>query len=134
LESDRRDPVGLRIDTRLIEAEAVGRHFRDGGALIASAPRSGARLVPAGGDDRVAGADPATAATAVLREKAFWTFGRGQRLGDLRRMIRQYNGAASAFPSGSFLKGGTYGTDVNFPVPDVERVNPQFAGCIDRNA
>jgi len=27
-----------------------------------------------------------------------------------------------------------YGSDVNFPVPDGERVNPQFLGCIDRNA
>jgi hypothetical protein len=70
-----------------------------------------------------------------FREKAFWTFGRGQRLGDMRRMIRQYNlTAGSVFPTGSFFKGGNYGNDVNLPVPDAERANPLFTGCIDRNA
>jgi len=38
------------------------------------------------------------------------------------------------FPSGQHYKGGNYGSDVNFPVPYAERVNPQFHGCIDRNA
>ena len=32
------------------------------------------------------------AVTLFFREKAFWTFGRGQRLGDERRLIRQYSG------------------------------------------
>ena len=76
------------------------------------------------------------AATAVFfREKAFWTFGRGQRLGDLRRLVRQYGiPAATAFPAGTFFKGGAYGDDVNFAVPDAERANPLFAGCTDRTA
>jgi hypothetical protein len=35
----------------------------------------------------------------LFRERAFWTFGRGQRLGDLRREIRVYNKtAAQVFP------------------------------------
>jgi hypothetical protein len=38
------------------------------------------------------------------------------------------------FPSGTFHKGGTYSTDVNAPVPDVEKSNPLYTGCIDRNA
>jgi hypothetical protein len=84
-------------------------------------------------------ATPATqdAATSLyFREKAFWTFARGQRLGDLRRLIRQYGRTQdNVFPTGVYFKGGLpYGKDVNFPVPDGERVNPQFTGCIDRNA
>jgi hypothetical protein len=38
------------------------------------------------------------------------------------------------FPAGQQYKGVPYGSDVNFPVPDPERPNPQFAGCIDRKA
>ena len=83
-------------------------------------------------------ATPATkdAATSLLfREKAFWTFGRGQRLPDLRRLIRQYGRTEEqVFPSGVFFKGGTYGTDVNFPVPSSEQVNPLFSSCLDRKA
>jgi hypothetical protein len=83
-------------------------------------------------------ATPATkedATSLFFREKAFWTFGRGQRLGDLRRLVRQYGRSQDkVFPSGQHYKGGSYGSDVAFPVPDAERVNPQFTGCIDRNA
>ena len=80
-------------------------------------------------------ATQADATTLFFREKGFWTFGRGQRLGDLRRLIRQYGrGEAQVFPKGNYLKGGIYGSDVNFPVPDIELVNPQFKGCIDRSA
>ena len=81
---------------------------------------------------------PATkdaAVTLFFREKAFWTFGRGQRLGDLRRLIRQYTrGANTVFPTGTFFKGGNYGPDVNFPATVDELNNPQFTGCTDRNA
>ena len=70
--------------------------------------------------------DPGTAAGRVaqfFREKAFWTFGRGQRLNDLRRLVRQYGRTQDkVFPSGQDYKGGTYGSDVNFPVPDAERI------------
>lgn len=89
-------------------------------------------------------ATPATkdAATDLyFREKAFWLFSRGQRLGDLRRLIRQYNRAPeNVFPTGTFHKNGNppYGTDVNFPVATTSTVdegaNPNFHGCIDRKA
>jgi len=75
----------------------------------------------------------------LFREKAFWLFGRGYRVGDMRRLIRQYGrSAASVFPTGAWHKGGNYGTDVNFPVPQAETNNPNLTGvtntCIDRNA
>jgi hypothetical protein len=89
-------------------------------------------------------ATPATkdAATDLyFREKAFWVFSRGQRLGDLRRLIRQYGRAQeNVFPTGTFHKNGNppYGTDVNFPIATTstidEGANPNFHGCIDRKA
>jgi len=83
-------------------------------------------------------ADPGTPAARLdllLREKAFWTFSRGQRLGDMRRLIRYYNRPANTvFPEGQHYRGTTYGTDVNLPVPQEELNNPKFHGCTDRNA
>ncbi|MEP6732148.1 MAG: hypothetical protein ABJE10_15995 [bacterium] len=80
-------------------------------------------------------ADVPSATTLLFREKAFWTFGRGQRLPDLRRLVRQYNRPQDqVFPTGLFFKGGSYGTDVNFPVPTSEQTNPLFSACLDRKA
>lgn len=81
-----------------------------------------------------AGKDAAT--TLFLREKAFWTFGGAQRLGDLRRQVRQYaRGAETAFPTGSFFKtGSAYGADVNLPVTVQEANNSLSKGCTDRKA
>jgi starch-binding outer membrane protein, SusD/RagB family len=77
----------------------------------------------------------AAALQVLFREKAFWTFGRGQRLPDLRRLIRQYNLLeTSVFPTGVYFKGGVYGHDVNMQVPTSELSNPNFTGCMDRNA
>lgn len=82
--------------------------------------------------------DPATLAERqdlLFRERGFWLFARGNRLGDMRRLIRQYGRTAnSVFPTGAFIKGGSYGTDVNFPMVQAEQNNPLFNGCIDRNA
>ena len=80
---------------------------------------------------------PATqdaATTLFFREKAFWTFGRGQRLNDVRRLMRQYKRTEDqVFPTGSYFKGGTYGHTIQLPVTNTERSNPLFTGCIDRN-
>jgi starch-binding outer membrane protein, SusD/RagB family len=90
-----------------------------------------------------AGLDPlgtpgdATAATDLLfRERAFWLFATGHRLGDMRRLIRQYGrDANSVFPTGDYFKGGlTYGEDVNLPLPRRETNNPNVAGCLNRDA
>ena len=139
----RDDPVPMvsGIDARLIEAEALlNAPDYPGMVAILNQLRTDR---PAIGNFRPA---VMTATLAVptsklaaedlfFREKAFWTFGRGQRMSDLRRLIRQYGRTQdNVFPSGVYFKGGTYGTDVNFPVPDAELLNPNFTGCIDRNA
>jgi len=135
-------PILSGIDARLIEAEAK-LNTNDIAGMVAilnalrAAPQNlGAITTPA----MAALTAPTTQADAVtlfFREKAFWTFSRGQRLGDLRRLIRLYGKAADGsdtFPAGPFFKGGTYGTDVNFPVTVDEQNNPQFTGCTDRKA
>ena len=85
---------------------------------------------------RPAGPTQAAATDLFFREKAFWQFGRGQRLGDLRRLIRQYGRTEdNTFPEDGFHKTPfKFGDDVNMPVPDAEKTNPNFKGCIDRKA
>jgi hypothetical protein len=86
--------------------------------------------------------DAATATDLLFRERAFWLFATGHRLGDMRRLIRQYGRDAEAvFPTGEWYKSGlTYGFDVNLPLPRRETNNPNvpkdpgLAGCLDRNA
>ena len=137
----RDDPIAMvsGIDARLIEAEArlnasdIAGTMTILNALRAAPPRIGT-FQPA-----VMGplATPATQDAAIslfFREKALWQFARGQRLSDLRRLVRQYGRPQDqVFPSGQQYKGVPYGTDTSLPVPDAERVNPQFTGCIDRN-
>ncbi len=83
--------------------------------------------------------DPGTAdgrLNLLFREKAFWTFSRGQRLGDMRRLIRFYGRTPeNTFPVGTHYRGITYGDDVNFPITtDEVNGNPDFKGCFDRKA
>jgi starch-binding outer membrane protein, SusD/RagB family len=159
----RTDPaiVVSGIDARLIEAEAkLNANDIPGMLAILNALRATSQNLGSNGGTAVNSgvmtplALPATpqAATALLfREAAFWTFGRGQRLGSLRRLIRQYGGTftpgapapaagsamqtgSTTFPTGAFFKGGVYGNDVNFPIHPDEKNNALFTACLDRNA
>ena len=57
-------------------------------------------------------------------------FATGHRLGDMRRLIRQYGRtAATSSQSGTYIKGGSYGTDVNLPIPQEEQNNPNRSGA-----
>ena len=122
-------------EARLIEAEAALQAGNTAGWLATlNALRAGVTgLAPL--------TDPGTADGRVdlmFSERAFWLFATANRLGDLRRMIRQYGRSANAiFPTGTHHKGPQYGSDVNFPVPDQEKQNPNYSdgiSCIDRNA
>jgi len=72
----------------------------------------------------------------LFSERAFWLYATGHRLGDMRRLIRQYlRPADTVFPIGDYHKGGgVYGPDVNLPVPIEEQNNPNGGTCTDRNA
>lgn len=125
--------VASGVEARLIEAEAKLQD--DGADAVAdlNALRATAGLAPL--------ADPGTQAGRVdmlFEERARWLFGTSHRLGDMRRMIRQYGrDQAAVFPTGTYFKGGVYGSDVNFPIPFEESENPNVTAgtniCIDRN-
>jgi hypothetical protein len=127
------------IDARMVEAEVALRAGNVTGwlaihnALRAAPPKLG-EIQPAAMAPLT---DPGTDAARVslhFREKAFWTFSRGQRLGDMRRLIRQFGRTeANTFPQGVHYKGGSYGKDVNLPIVTDEKNNPNFKGCTDRN-
>lgn len=131
--------VANGIDARMIEAEValragnVTQFLAIHNALRAAPPKLG-EIQPTA---MPALTDPGSEAARVdahFREKAFWTFSRGQRLGDMRRLIRQYGRTeANTFPQGVHYKGGSYGKDVNLPIVTAERNNPNFTGCTDRN-
>jgi starch-binding outer membrane protein, SusD/RagB family len=95
--------------------------------------RAGAGLDPLG-----APGDLVAATDLLFRERAFWLYATGHRLGDMRRLIRQYGRAAdTVFPSGDYFKAGlTYGVGVNLPLPRREGNNPNVpdAACLDREA
>ena len=139
------------VEARLIEAENLAR---SGGAyvdilntmraslptlitalpgpstLLLNAPPVTATSLPA----LVAPATQADQISQVFQERAYWLFLTGHRLGDMRRLIKHINRPAeSIFPTGAYFKGGTYGVDVNYPVPFQETNNPNFTQCLDRN-
>ncbi len=121
------DPVSMAtgIEARLIEAEA---------ALQASDPptwlsklNTARATIPALGNL----SDPGTFDTRVdltFRERAFWMFLTGHRLGDLRRLVRQYGRAKeSVYPTGAYHKQGlTRGVQATLRVPQPEVNNSNY--------
>jgi hypothetical protein len=129
--------VANGIDARLIEAEAqlnAGNVAGTNGMLpILNGLRGSARSLGTVTTPVMAAlADPGTQAgqeDLLFREKAFWTFSRGQRLGDMRRLIRQYGRSATdVYPEGQHYRGTTYGTDLTLPIPQQELNNPKYTG------
>lgn len=80
--------------------------------------------------------DPGTAAARVnliFRERAFWLYATGHRLGDMRRLIRNYGRtAATVFPVGTSTKNGAFGNDVNLAIAFGEQNNTAYvpSACI----
>lgn len=123
------------LEAQLIRAEA---ELSGGGPWLATLNglREGAGLAaledPGTRDGRV---------RVLFEERARWLFGTGHRHGDLRRLVRQYGYQQDeVFPTGSFFKGGAYGSDVNFPIPFEEHENEALSGlegqslCLNREA
>ena len=131
-------PVGDGIEARLIEAEAqlqggdlagmttTLNDLRDAFPDLLLGPPL---AVPASEDQ---GED------LLFAERAFWLYATGHRLGDMRRLVRPAplgygRPVDTVFPIGDYHKAGSYGSDVNFPLPIEEQNNPNSAGCLDRN-
>lgn len=130
------------IEARLIEAEAA---LAVGGGWLAilNTLRADVEDLMGGQIDNYADAmsdltdptlaplvDPGAVAARVdmlFQERAFWLWGTGTRLGDLRRLINQYSRTeAAVYPSGAYHKGGVHGIDVVFPLDFDEINNPLY--------
>ena len=141
------------IDARLVEAEAALAAGNAAGMLSILNTLRATTIVLVAPSPNASGTHPGLTYTAnalppltdpgtadarinlLFREKAFWTFTRGQRLGDLRRLVRQYKRTADqVYPIGSHYRGATYGADVTLPITTGEsNGNPNFKGCLDKN-
>lgn len=121
------------IEARLIEAEAA-LHNDDPSWLTILNDLRASRITPA----LPALTDPGTADARVdllFRERAFWLFATGHRLGDLRRLIAYYGrGSETVFPTGAYHLGGGYesATSLPFPAALEARHNPAVTGCTSR--
>ncbi len=132
---DQYAPVAIAsgIEARLIEAEAA---LQGGGGnwlgilndlrATAIAPPMDALEDPGTPDARV---------DLLFRERAFWLFGTGHRMGDLRRLLRQYGRTQNdTYPVGHYKGPQNYGTDVVFILTLSEQSNPEGFSCLNREA
>ena len=117
------------IEARLVEAEAALQTSDFVGMMT---KLNELRATMALGDL----SDPGTPEARVdllFSERARWMFATGHRLGDLRRLIRQYDrDPETVFPTGLYHLAGEYGTDGDFGIPEDENANPNFSGCFSR--
>jgi hypothetical protein len=144
-------PLANGVEARLIEAEVA---LRTGDAatwlatlntLRATTSLYTCALNAVGCTNRTTAlpalVDPGTAAARVemhFKERAYWLFLTSHRLGDMRRLMRQYGrNSETVFPTGPYsrpstanppvpIPAGTYGTDVSLPVPDRRGEQPEL--------
>ena len=129
-------PLATGTEARLIEAEAALR-AGNVGTFTSIHNQLRATLNTASVGPISATMTEAERVNLHFRERALWLYATGHRLGDLRRLVRQYGRAENTvFPTGNYYRPQypTFGTDVNFPVPFAETNNPNFTGCLDRAA
>lgn len=108
-------------EARLIQAEALLRAGDASGSLsILNALRASNGLSPL--------SDPGTPTARVsqlFRERALWLWLTGHRLGDLRRLVRQYGRSANTvYPTGVYSGALMYGTQLDLVVYEVN--NPRY--------
>jgi hypothetical protein len=137
------------LEARLIEAEAALNTGGDWLGMLNSLRADVATLMAAQIDDYdqwvsnptlAPLTDPGSEAARVdllMQERAMWLWGTGHRVADLRRMVNYYNRSeAEVYPSGTYHKGGSHGSDVVFPVDFDEGNNKLFdaAQCVVTSA
>lgn len=129
---NRDAPMALAtgVEARLIEAEAALHDAGDWLGILndlrTRVPGLAPLVDPGADADRV---------DLLFRERAFWLFGTGSRLPDLRRLIRQYGRSSeTVFPTGARWRGGTYSTATNIPfsAEAVKPFVPAVIGCSSR--
>lgn len=119
-------------EARLIQAEAaLHGGLPDSATAILNTLRS---TVPGLSSLTTPGSTSAQVDT-LYKERAFWLYMTGRRLGDLRRLVTQYGrGAETVFPTGTYDggSGGLYGTATSIPfiASDQQQYNPHITtGC-----
>jgi len=123
--------VASGVEARLIEAEA---------ALNANDPTTWLTKLNELRDVAIAPVMPhlvdpgsATRVDTMFKERAFWLYLTGHRLGDMRRLIHKYNRAVNTvYPSGTHPLGIPYGpaTSIPFIFSNASQYNPHITkGC-----
>lgn len=128
------DPMSIAtgIEAQLILAE-VALHDNDPNWLtILNTLREGIGMT-----DLVDPVTPSARLDSLYSERAFWLFYTGKRLGDLRRLIRNYGrDPETLFPKGQYpFHGDQYGTAtaIPFSLKEEGRFNPNITtGCTTR--
>jgi hypothetical protein len=111
-------PIASYKEAQLIVAEVAGGQTA---VNIINALRT-ARGLPT-----FSSTDPTAIANEVIEARRRELFLEGQHLYDVRRLNLPLDPAAGIPYSTVYLKGGNYGTERCFPVPDVEKLNnPNF--------
>jgi len=117
------------IEARLIEAE-VSLHDNGGTDWL---DRLNALRTVIGLDTLSDPGTPATRVDLLFQERAFWLWLTGRRLGDMRRLIRNYGrDPETVFPTGQYPLGGQYGnaTAIPFVFAVEHEFNPNITtGC-----
>jgi starch-binding outer membrane protein, SusD/RagB family len=133
-------PLATGIEARLIEAEAALRQGVGGLATFVATHNmlretlQGA--LPPLNLAAVTALTPRQHEDLHFRERAYWLWLTGHRLGDLRRMMWDYGRTQDEiFPVGIHHRGGDYGTDTNFPIAFDEQNNPLIGEiqCLQQN-
>jgi len=126
--------IATGIEARLIEAEAALNADDPNWITILNTLRQ-TQISPALPDLSA----PATVAERVdllYAERAFWLYITGRRLGDMRRLIKNYGrDPEHVFPTGVTLYGATFGTGTVIPfiLAGAKLSNPNItAGCVTR--
>jgi hypothetical protein len=119
--------VASGIEARMIQAEAELANGNPNWINTVNTARTTIGLTPL-----VPAATPAGQVDQLFRERGFWMYLTAHRLGDMRRLVRQYGrGIETVYPTGSYFKGGAYGTDTVLPPHQDETNNPNWTGCTD---
>jgi starch-binding outer membrane protein, SusD/RagB family len=134
------------MEARYIQAEAALRTNNTAGFLaqLNAARAANNALLPAATplaalDLSAIGATQTEQLRTLMRERGFSLWLTGHRLGDLRRVVRSTaaggwgQSQANWWPVGADRRGDAYDTDVVLTIPQDERNNPLYTGCLDMN-
>jgi len=124
-------PVSTGVEARLIVAEVQSAAGQDAASL---ATLNAIRTTVPGLTPLADAGTPDNRVNQLFRERAFWMYLTAHRLGDMRRLVRQFGrGRETVYPTGAYFKGGVYGTDAVMIPSQAEQNNPDYPGCTDKN-